>query len=98
MYRVELCHDRFGKSPLLIVEAAAPDRLQVQCRALDGSSHTWALSRGDLAMLRGMLANMGQWERSCRHAGLIADDITMDRPLGMDPYFYTKPPTEPGAT
>jgi hypothetical protein len=96
---LELCRDRFGKDPSVTFIARMPDRLEVQCHTSDGSTFCWALSRGDLAMLRGLLDNMGQWERASIHAGLLpTPDLALDRPAGMDPHFWHKPPSNPEKT
>lgn len=98
-FTLELCRGRFGEHPLFRIEAQEPTSLVFTLAGLDGSFHSWSLSRGDLAMLRGLLANMGEWERALIHAGRLRPMLEeMDRPAGMDPYFHNKPPSGPERT
>jgi hypothetical protein len=67
----------------------------IELRACDGI-RAWILNRGDIAMLRGMLANMASNERAMIAAGLMQPLECLDRPAGMDPYFFTAKTQEKG--
>lgn len=92
MIVLELCKRRVDEPALVTVMAPSSDRLELAF-TVDAVRYMVALSRGDIAMLRGMLANLAEWERGEIARGALRPLEDQDRPAGMNPYFFERKDT-----
>lgn len=82
--RLDLGANRFGDDARAsFVVNGNPSRMEVHVVTGPASSVVISLDRADLAMLRGLLANMDGWERAAIAAGMLRPLIDMDGRPGL---------------